>query len=653
MPPRRKPTSTRQKKADQQLKRAIKRGDVVPSTEVKKNPHHRRPKTGPTGQQIGSSDNHEAVESARKLQSAFIKLPPKYLQDTKTLASTLPLLRPIPVERTLFHGFNHDDDADKDVLTCPKRPKWRFDMTKIEVEINEERLFKTWITQTDQLVEEWQNKGELSDVSALAMHRSPSYFERNLEVWRQVWRVTEISQIILVLLDSRCPILHYPPSLASYLAGRQVILVLTKVDIAGSARVEAWTKYIHERYPKSRIVQVESYIEKEARVDHQGRKQYEPSIPEHFRARLVEVIKQVHAELLEPPEKVKNNPNWLKNWVPIVKREIDWEGVLKAGGSKLGSVVGGPAVPRPKSVDEQQEQTDQTDHPNNGQHKEPEYLTIGLIGQPNVGKSSLLNALFGARKVRASKTPGKTKHFQTLYWTPDVRLVDCPGLVMPNYVPMEMQVLAGTLPISRVSAVPSCIYIASQLLPLERIFNLVHPSVKAPPEQDKRTWREGMKPEETTKSTGPLTWTAMDILTAHADAKGWVTAKAGRPDVHRAGNAILRALAEGRIGWAFWPPGTSVEVVAAEGGEAPGIWVPQGDSLDADAESEDDQEEGHDTPSDHSENSGSEEEEEEEEDDVQDGASPKTATFGRFGALAMNEEEEEDDDDDDALDAST
>jgi len=29
----------------------------------------------------------------------------------------------------------------------------------------------------------------------------------------------------------------------------------------------------------------------------------------------------------------------------------------------------------------------------------------------------------------------------------------------------------------------------------------------------------------------------MDVLTAYANAKGWVTAKAGRPDVHRAGNA--------------------------------------------------------------------------------------------------------------------
>ena len=29
----------------------------------------------------------------------------------------------------------------------------------------------------------------------------------------------------------------------------------------------------------------------------------------------------------------------------------------------------------------------------------------------------------------------------------------------------------------------------------------------------------------------------MDVLTAYAEKKGWVTAKAGRPDVGRAGNS--------------------------------------------------------------------------------------------------------------------
>lgn len=129
---------------------------------------------------------------------------------------------------------------------------------------------------------------------------------------------------------------------------------------------------------------------------------------------------------------------------------------------------------------------------------------------------------------------------------------------MPNYVPMEMQVclfnqytsnmvltitihvqiLSGILPISKVSAVPSSIYFVSQKLPLERVMNLVHPSTKLEPVEDKRTWREDKRSKDPIGFSNPV-WTAMDILTAYADAKGWLTAKAGRPDVHRAGNACM------------------------------------------------------------------------------------------------------------------
>jgi len=351
----------------------------------------------------------------------------------------------------------------------------------------------------------------------------------------------------------------------------------------------------------------------------------------------VQAIKEVHSEMLEPPEKVKNNPKWLKSWIPTVKRDIDWEGVLKAGGSKLGTIVGGAAVLKgcePSNDQAPKGGSDSSEH----QHQEPEYLTVGLIGQPNVGKSSLLNALFGTRKVRASKTPGKTKHFQTLYWTADVRLVDCPGLVMPNYVPMEMQVLSGILPISRVSAVPSCIYFAAQFLPLEQIFNQVHPGTKELLAEDKRTWRDGMKPKDSIKSPDQLNWTAMDILTAYADAKGWVTAQAGRPDVHRGGNSILRALAEGRINWAFWPPNFILdEVASVVGGEGMGIWIPH-DDIDDSSEQEDEEV---DDDGDDEDETGSEDDSEfdSEEEDVE--LDRKLAGLGRFGALAMNESDEE------------
>jgi hypothetical protein len=100
--------------------------------------------------------------------------------------------------------------------------------------------------------------------------------------------------------------------------------------------------------------------------------------------------------------------------------------------------------------------------------------------------------------------------------------------------------LSGILPIARVSAIPSCIYYAAQLLPIEKILKLTHPNLSSPPVENKRTWREGLRPNTSSKV---LIWTAMDILTAYAESKGWETAKAGRPDVNRAGNASTLDLA--------------------------------------------------------------------------------------------------------------
>lgn len=197
MPPRRKPTSTRQKKADIQLKRAIKRGDIPPP-DPKKNTKRKSHRVGPTGSVIGSAanpGNAAAVESSKKLQSAFIKLPAHFLETTKSLASTVGLPRPIPIEAAISADFAKDT-ADS-ALSCPRRPKWRFDMTKIEVEHNEEGLFKKWLLQTDELVEKWQSQDDATDIQesegaaeslepVIKIPRAPTHFERNLEVWRQL-----------------------------------------------------------------------------------------------------------------------------------------------------------------------------------------------------------------------------------------------------------------------------------------------------------------------------------------------------------------------------------------------------------------------------------------------------------------------------------
>lgn len=42
-------------------------------------------------------------------------------------------------------------------------------------------------------------------------------------------------------------------------------------------------------------------------------------------------------------------------------------------------------------------------------------LVVGMVGYPNVGKSSTINKLVGSKKVSVSSTPGKTRHFQTIH----------------------------------------------------------------------------------------------------------------------------------------------------------------------------------------------------------------------------------------------
>jgi len=75
--------------------------------------------------------------------------------------------------------------------------------------------------------------------------------------------------------------------------------------------------------------------------------------------------------------------------------------------------------------------------------------TVGFVGYPNVGKSSVINALFGAKKVSMSRTPGKTKHLQTLELPgADLTLCDCPGLVFPSVVATKAHLaINGTVPI--------------------------------------------------------------------------------------------------------------------------------------------------------------------------------------------------------------
>ena len=66
-------------------------------------------------------------------------------------------------------------------------------------------------------------------------------------------------------------------------------------------------------------------------------------------------------------------------------------------------------------------------------------VTVGLLGYPNVGKSSVINSLKRARAVSVGATPGLTTHAQTISLDKNVKLMDCPGIVFARAVTEEEQ----------------------------------------------------------------------------------------------------------------------------------------------------------------------------------------------------------------------
>ncbi|CAG8732274.1 7096_t:CDS:2, partial [Cetraspora pellucida] len=56
-------------------------------------------------------------------------------------------------------------------------------------------------------------------------------------------------------------------------------------------------------------------------------------------------------------------------------------------------------------------------------------IAVGVIGYPNVGKSSVINSLKRSKVCGVGATPGLTKHAQEIHLDKNIKLLDSPGIV--------------------------------------------------------------------------------------------------------------------------------------------------------------------------------------------------------------------------------
>eukprot|EP00741_Cyanophora_paradoxa_P007833 tig00001215_g7579.t1 len=59
-------------------------------------------------------------------------------------------------------------------------------------------------------------------------------------------------------------------------------------------------------------------------------------------------------------------------------------------------------------------------------------ITVGIIGFPNVGKSSVINSLKRSKAAGVANAPGSTKAMQEVHIDKQIKLLDCPGIVFSS-----------------------------------------------------------------------------------------------------------------------------------------------------------------------------------------------------------------------------
>uniref|UniRef100_K7FL00 Nucleolar GTP-binding protein 2 n=1 Tax=Pelodiscus sinensis TaxID=13735 RepID=K7FL00_PELSI len=159
-------------------------------------------------------------------------------------------------------------------------------------------------------------------------------------------------------------------------------------------------------------------------------------------------------------------------------------------------------------------------------HMDKKQISVGFIGYPNVGKSSVINTLRSKKVCNVAPIAGETKVWQYITLMRRIFLIDCPGVVYPSGDTETDIVLKGVVQVEKIRS----------------------------PEDHISAVLERAKPEYISKTYKIDTWkNAEDFLEKLAFRTGKLL-KGGEPDMQTVSKMVLNDWQRGRIPFFVKPP---------------------------------------------------------------------------------------------------